>query len=101
MTRWFDTDIAEVADNLAWTLTDAEILTLIGVIDFPTADWRAGAIAGAGNAMCQQLDLGLTFKLRPVGDGTNPQMFGQLVMRNAYVPTSGEVFNVQMLIRQD
>lgn len=102
MELWlFHTDIAEVADNAPWTLTDAEILTCIGVVDFPTGNWKAGAIAAAGNALCETLDIGLTFMMARVGDGSDAVIYGQLVMKNAYVPTSGEVFNVSLLIRQD
>lgn len=93
----FDTDIAEVADNGAFAPTDAELLTLIGVVSFPTGDFLVGtATAGAGgNAVCLVENIGIAFQ------AASTSLYGQLVMRNAYVPVSGEVFTVDLLITQD
>ena len=93
----FHTDIAEVADNSAFAPTDAEMLTLVGVIDFATANWKAGiATAGAaGNAVCEAFNLGLAFK------SATTTLYGQLVVRNAYVPVSGEVFTAELVISRD
>ena len=91
----FDTDIAEVADNAAFAPTDAEILTCLGVIDFPTGDFRVGLTTGDGNSICQSENLNMSLK------GIAGDIFGQLVVRNAYVPISAEVFQVTLFYQQD
>lgn len=87
----------EDADNAAWTPTDAELLTCIGVINFPTGSWHAGDVtSGAGgNAMCSVDNLGMAIK-----PGTG-NVVGQLIARNAYVPVSGEVFTISLKVAQD
>lgn len=93
----FDEDIAEVADNFAFAPTDAEMLTLVGIIPFPVADWYVGkADSGTdGNAVCQVDGLSIAFQAKTT------TLYGQLVARNAYTPISAEVFTVDLLITQD
>jgi len=93
----FSQDIAEVADNGAFAPTDAEMLTLVGIIDFPVANWKEGiATAGAaGNAVCEAFNLGLAYK------GGLTSLFGQLVVRNAYTPVSGEIFTCEIIVSRD
>lgn len=92
----FRTDIAVIVDNAAFTITDAEMATLIGVIDFPVADWKTGdPTADTGNSVCIQTNLGLVIQ------AAVPAIYGQLVIRNAYTPVSGEVFTVDLLVTQD
>lgn len=93
----FDTDIAEVADNSAFAPTDAEMLTLVGIIPFPVADWYVGdATSGAGgNAVCQVDGLSIAFQARTT------TLYGQLVARNTYTPVSGEIFTVDIVVTQD
>lgn len=93
----FHTDIAEVADNGAFAPTDAEMLTLVGVIDFPLANWKAGiaTVGAGGNAVCEAFNLGLAFK------GATKTLYGQLVVRNAYTPVSGEIFTVEIILSRD
>ena len=90
----FDTDIAEVADNSAFAPTDAEMLTWIGTIDFPLSDWKT---AGA-NAGCAAERLAMTIK---ASTSTSGNIYGQLVIRNAYVPTSAEVYQVTLFTQRD
>jgi hypothetical protein len=72
----FSADVAAVADNAAFAPTDAEILTLIGIITFATASFKKGTV----NMACVQNNLGIS----AVGD----TLYGVLVVRNAYVPPS-------------
>lgn len=92
----FDTTVAAVADNAAFTLTDAELATLVGIVQFETANWKVGlATAGVGGNMCCVAgNLGIPFNTKK---GLN-HLFGILVVRNAYVPISGEVFSVRLQI---
>lgn len=94
----FHTDIAEVADNGAFAPTDAELLTLVGIIDFPVADWKVG-LSGSGangNAVCDVHNIAIPFHLKTVGD-----LYGQLVVRNAYTPVDSEIFTVELVVSQD
>jgi len=93
----FHTDITEVGDNEAFAPSDAAMLTLIGVIDFATANWRIGTVTsgGGGNAVCEVKNIGLALR----GAGTT--MYGVLVHRGSYSPVSGEIFTVDLIVTQD
>lgn len=93
----FGSDIAEVGDNAPFAPSDAEALNLIGVIDFAESGWRIGLSGGgaAGNAVCQSDNIGLTFR------AFTQNVYGVLVLRNAYTPVSGEVFTVDLVVTQD
>ncbi len=93
----FHTDIVAVADNAAFAPTDVEMLTLVGVVDFPAANWKAGAagIGAAGNAVCEAYNLGFAFK------SSEKKLYGQLVVRNAYTPVSGEIFTAEIVVSRD
>lgn len=93
----FDTAIAAVADNAAFAPSDAEMLTLIDVIKFPVADFLVG-LSGAvtdGNVMCSARNLGIPINPSPLAM-SNSAIYGQLVVRNAYVPISAEAFQVRL-----
>jgi hypothetical protein len=92
----FDSTVAAIADNAAWAPTDAEMLTLVGIVEFPTADWKIGnATAGAGgNAVCVADNVSLPFNTKK---GTS-KLYGVLVVRNAYVPVSGEIFTLRLQV---
>lgn len=95
----FDTTVAAVADNAAFAPTDAEMLTLIGVIDFASSDFNVGLSGAAtnGNVMCEAKNLGIPLARVPGGGG---EIYGQLVDRTAagYVPISAEVFQIRLRI---
>ena len=94
----FRTNIAEAGDNAAFAPTDTEMLTRIGIIDFATANWKIGnsGSAAAGNRACETVNLGIVFS-----GGATTTIYGVLVTRNAYVPVSGEVLTVDLMITQD
>jgi hypothetical protein len=96
----FREDVAKVADNAAFAPTDAELLTLLGVIDFPTASWKA---AGAAGAICDVDFEPKAYRVNALStDGAvKSPIYGQLVARNAYVPTSGEVFTIILKIQRN
>ncbi|MCI0391681.1 MAG: hypothetical protein MOB07_23295 [Acidobacteria bacterium] len=84
-------------DNALFTPSDSDMNNLIGVIPFNI--WYVGdATAGAGgNAVAPVQGLSIPFKC---ASGTN-DIFGQVVVRNAYVPLSAEIFTFRLLIAQD
>jgi len=92
----FDTTVAMDNDNAAFTPTDAELATLIGVIAFPTASFKVGDATGgaSGNSVCDIQDINLPFNTVPASN----KIYGILVVRNAYVPVSGESFTVRIKI---
>jgi len=92
----FDTAVTMDNDNAAFTPTDAELATLVTVVSFPAASYKIGdATAGVGgNHVCEAtLDVPFT----TVGANVNA-LYGVLVARNAYVPISGEIFTLQLVI---
>lgn len=80
-------------DNAAFTPTDAEMLTFIGRVNFPSTGWVAGdATAGSGgNAVCDVQNIGMPINSTTAENG----IFGVLVARNSYTPISAEVFTVR------
>lgn len=98
----FHTDVGNDADNAAASITDAEMATLIGIINFATGSWKPGtATAGADGNQAQIVkDINMPIKL-PIADGYVGSIFGFPIMRNAYVPVSGEIFTFQLYVRQD
>lgn len=93
----FDTTVAMDNDNATFTPTDTEILTKISVIKFPFGSFIAGdATSGSGgNASCDIQGLAIPFNT--VAANIN-DIYGILVVRNAYIPISGEVFQVRLKI---
>lgn len=101
----FHTDVGNDSDNAAATITDAEMATLIGVINFATGSWKAGDItSGAGGNQAQFVkDINMPIKLPISTSGSDyvSSIFGFPIMRNAYVPVANETFIFQLYIRQD
>lgn len=92
----FDTDVTMDNDNAAFTPSDAELATLVGIVEFPVANFKVGdATAGAGgNCVCVADNLGIPIKTLS-GENT---LYGVLVARNAYIPVSGESFTVRLAV---
>lgn len=85
----FDQAVTAVADEAAFTITDAEALTLVGVIPFTLA------ATGGGNAAAHVIDLNLGFTC------VNSEDLRFLVkVKNAYVAGSADVLGVRLKIRQ-
>lgn len=89
----FDTTVVMENDNAAWDPSDTEVKTFIGKIDFLAADFET---MGA-NGVTQVRNINLPFKC--VANSTI--LYGILVARNAYTPTSAEQFTVRLHILQD
>lgn len=87
----FDTDIVAAADNAPFIPTDAEMKTLVGVLKFPVADFIIGL--ASGNATCQASPDNLPLDY---GKLIGTSLYGQLVVRNAYIPITLEEFTVRL-----
>lgn len=91
----FDTTITMDNDNAAFTPTDAEMRTVLGVIAFPDTAWVSGdATSGAGgNALCQAQGLWLPIT---TAARTGNSIFAVLEARNAYTPVAQERFDIRL-----
>lgn len=88
-------------DNAAFAPSNAELLNVIGVIKFSTNSYNVGAVAG--NSVCDVQGVGIAFNTAKASGaaGVTPaddKLYGILVVRNAYVPVSGEVFTINLRI---
>lgn len=84
-------------DNAAFTPTDAELANIITVIPF-TTPYTGDATAGAGGNCVYLADgVNAVFKC----DSGTPNLFGLVVVRNAYTPVAQEVFTCILQIVQD
>lgn len=84
-------------DNAAFTPTDGELANLIGVVEFNA--WYVGdASSGAsGNCVSRALNQNIGF----VCGASVDDLYGLVVVRNAYTPVSGESFTFILHIGQD
>ena len=84
-------------DNAVFTPTDSELDNLVGVISFPET-YVGDATSGAGgNCVYSAGQVNIPFSCAAADD----QLYGVVVVRNAYTPVSAEVFRVSLLISQD
>ena len=88
----FDTTFTAPTDSAAWTVTDAVMLTLVGIIPFPATDYYASA----ANSACIVPNVGLSFKC---ASGSNT-LFGAFVTRGAPSYASGDL-TFRLLIWED
>ena len=86
----FDTSITMQNDNEAWAASDADRLREIGVLSFRGGDFKAGTLNGS----IQAWPLGVPY----VCASGSTTLYGVAVVRNAYIPTSAEVFTFNLLI---
>lgn len=93
----YDTTFAADNDNALFTPSDAETETLIGIIQFN--NWFVGdATSGAGgNAVCTVQGLSIPYTC----GGAVDDVFGLLVVRNAYTPVSAEKFTFRLQVVQN
>lgn len=94
----FDTTVAMEADNAAWDPSDSEMATCLGYIDFGDEPEPGGASGGTSNVIYQAL--GVNIPIVAPTDGVL-DVFGILVVRNAYVPTASETFTIRLHVIQD
>lgn len=89
----FDTAPTADQDNAAFTPTDAEMQTVVAVV--PINGSHVGT--ASGNTLLTSGAIADPFRCA----GGSTSLFGVLVARNAYIPTSAEVFNIRLSIYQD
>lgn len=87
----FTAALAVVADNEPFAPTDAEMLNLVSVITLSSAK-----VGGANLAIISDM-VATPFKCA----GGSANLYGYLVVRNAYTPIADEVFTVKLSSLQD
>lgn len=93
----YDTSFSADNDNAAFTPSDGETETLIGVIPF-LIPYVGDATSGAGgNCVYPVGNLSIPFTCGASVD----DIFGLLVVRNAYTPVSGEKFTLRLFVVQN
>lgn len=94
----FDTAPTMDNDNAAFTPTDAELQALVKIIPFGSSPKVGDATSGAGGNAVYDVDLTpRVFKCT----ASEKNLYGVLVVRNAYVPVSAGTFAVRLMIAQD
>lgn len=93
----FDTAPAVANDNAPFAVTNADLLNIVTVIPIPAGSFKVG-LSGAGasgNVVCEVNNLGIPFTTLVATPNT---LFAQVVVRNAYTPITGEVFQFRLKI---
>lgn len=93
----FTAPLAVVADNAPFAPTDAEMLTLVGVITLSSAKVGNATVGAGGNLAIVSDVVATPFKC---GGGTT-NLYGYLVVRNGYTPVADETFTVTLTSLQD
>lgn len=88
---------AAQADNTAFAVSDLEIASLVGIVPLTTARVGNAGAAAAGNLAIQSDVASLVFKCA----GGSQDLYGVLVVRNAYTPVAQEVFTLKVSVLQD
>lgn len=99
--RLFHTAITETADNVAWTPTDAHLLTEIGAINFATGSYLPGSRTGGAGGNQSQIVTGLKHHVPVVKGSGVSSIFAQAVLGNAYIPVASEIYTVTLTIEQN
>lgn len=90
----FSATVTPDNDNAVFTPTDAECATLVAVIPL-NVSYVGDATSGAGGNRVYQSDQANRHFVCAAGDAN---LYGLLVVRNAYTPVSGETFTIILKI---
>lgn len=86
-------------DNAVFTPTEAELATLVGIIDFPTAVVGNAAADAAGNLVYPGKSIsGDDFELKIRAGTALKTLYGVMVVRNAYTPIAEEEFTIVLTV---
>lgn len=93
----FTAPLAVVVDNAPFVPTDAEMKTLVGVIDLTTAKVGEPTVGAVGNCVLYSGTVTLPYRCA----AATKSLSGYLVVRNAYTPVSAEEFTSILTALQD
>lgn len=94
----FDSTVAMQNDNAAWNPSDAEMETCLGYISLGGGSATIAAPLASNGNMVQFVAAAV--KSNACASGST-SIFGIVVVRNAYTPTSGEKFTFRLHVIQD
>lgn len=95
----FDAAPVAIADNAEWLPTDAEMLAgYVGFVELLATDWHqcGGATNATGAMLCKS---NLDLPLAPAS--TSKTLYGVLVARGAWTPTSAEVITINLHVERE
>lgn len=75
-----------IADNAAFTLTDAEMATVVAVIPFAISTTGLATVGAGGNSLAYVNAIGID-----VTGAADANLYGQIKVLNAYVPVANEI----------
>lgn len=93
----FDTTWTPDNDNAVFTPTDAELATLVCIVPFNVSYVGDATVGADGNRVYQSDPINRGF----VCGASSRNLFWALVVRNAFVPVSEEIFTLRLTILQD
>lgn len=89
----FDTAITTQNDNAAWAPTDSDMEKCLGMIAFSSGQFKTGS----GNGIVNVEGISKVFQCASAAR----DLYGILVVRNAYTPASGEKIVIRLAVIQD
>jgi len=92
----FDTTFTPNNDNAAFAPTNAVMATCQAVIPVTVAYVGNPAAGASGNQWIESTEVGIPYKCA----ASSNSLFGVLVVRNAYVPVSAEIFTVRLAVER-
>jgi hypothetical protein len=93
----FDTTMTPANDNAAAAPTDTVMGTCIGVIQFNAPIVGDPTSGATGNCIFQANNLSIPFTT----GASSQDIFGMIVVRNAYTPVAQEIFTVRLTVIQN
>ncbi len=93
----FDTTWTPDNDNAVFTPTDAELATLVCIVPFNVSYVGHATVGAGGNRVYQSDPINRGF----VCGAASRNLFWALVVRNAFIPVSAEIFTLRLTILQD
>jgi hypothetical protein len=94
----FDTSLSTViGDNIAWAPVSGDLQNLVGIVPLNLSYVGSTGAGGLGNVVFEAPNLNIPYKC----GAASTSLFGQLVVRNAYVPIPRELFIIRLQISQD
>lgn len=92
----FDQSVSAINDNSAVAFADADAAKCIGVINFGSPYILNTGAGTSGNVNYPAQNLGIPFTC----GGSSDDIFGQVIVRNAYTPGSAEEFTLRLWVIQ-
>jgi hypothetical protein len=94
----YDTSIGTViSDNATWAPVSGDLQNLVGIVPLNLSYVGNTGAGAVGNVVFEAPNLNIPYKC----GAASTSLFGQLVVRNAYVPIPLELFIIRLQLSQD